>query len=36
LYGVLQFEVHVVAQDPPPVDPPKAEAAAAEKDEGAK
>jgi hypothetical protein len=36
LYGVPQFEVHVVAQDPPPGDPPNAEAAAAEKDEGAK
>jgi hypothetical protein len=36
LYGVAQFEVHVVAQDPPPGDPPKAETAAAEKDEGAK
>lgn len=36
LYGVPQFEVHVVAQDPPPGDPPKAETAPAEKDEAAK
>jgi len=36
LCGVPQLEVHVVAQDPPLVDPPKAEAAPAEKDEGKK
>jgi hypothetical protein len=36
LYGIPQFEVHVAVQDPPPGDPPTAETAAYEKDEGAK
>jgi hypothetical protein len=36
LYGVPQFEVHVVAQDPLPGGPPKAAATTVEKDEGAK
>ncbi len=36
LSGVPQLEMHVVAQDLPPVDPPKIEAAVPENDEGAK